>query len=333
MRLLVALILSVVAAAQPAEQERASLQKRARSLQALMQSPARLVEESISIVDAYDALAKRDPNAIPPGERMEIVTILRRAASASRYPLKKPAQAIELYRRAGALHAQQYPAMHGVVNAEEIADIQQFDLRDRAAAAATLRQVRDFFKPPAANKRQELAEWNIWKANWLDAEIAYLQTNKPFAGNIDAAAMTGFIPQIYYGGGAESLVSMPSAVTLDIQDPETASAAEIEKKLTEQPASHSTFLRTWMYATRLATPEAVQKYLSRNDPGGYWTASLLTLAAVAERDLDADADPRSNIVAALIRTESNQPTAIALLAREYAKKHRLPPPMKLDIGH
>ncbi len=329
MRLLHVLILAAVAAAQPAEQDRASLQKRARGLQALMQSPARLVEESISIADAYDALAKSDPNAIPPGERTEIVTILRRAASASRYPLKKPAQAIELYRRADALHAQQYPAMRGLMSAEEIADIQQFDLRDRAAAAATLRQARDFFKPLAANKGQELAEWYIWKANWLDAEIAYLATGKPFTGNIDAATMTGFIPQIYYGGGAASLASLP----LGIEDPESASPAEIEKKLAEQPASHSTFLRTWMYAARLATPAAVQKYLSSNDPGGYWTASLLTLAAVAERDLDADADPRSNVVAALIRTESNQPTAIALLAREYAKKHRLPPPMKLDIGH
>src|SRR5688500_6095480 len=56
MRLLVALILAAVAAAQPAETrtEIASLQKRARGLQALMQSPARLVEESISIANAYD---------------------------------------------------------------------------------------------------------------------------------------------------------------------------------------------------------------------------------------------------------------------------------------
>ena len=145
--------------------------------------------------------------------------------------------------------------------------------------------------------------------------------------------MRGFIPQIYYGAGAASMGGIPLDLTLNIYETGTVPPAELEKKLAALAPSHSTFLQTWMFATRLSTPAAVQKWLTRNDPGGYWTASLLTLAAVAERDLAASENPQSNVVAALIRTESNKPTAIALLAREYAKKHRLPPPMKLNIGH
>lgn len=130
-----------------------------------------------------------------------------------------------------------------------------------------------------------------------------------------------------------TVASVPLDPALNVYEQTSLPPAEIEKKLAALPPSHSTFLQTWLFANKLPSPAAAQKWLTRNDPAGYWTASLLTLAAVAERDLDATADPRSNVVAALVRTESKKPTAFALLAREYAKTHRLPPPMKLNIGH
>jgi hypothetical protein len=332
--LLLTFLLSAIAAAQPAEKEPASLRERAETLdQFLRQSPARFVEESLALADEYERLAKRTPNAKPsPGDQGTVVTILQRAASATRYQLGKPAQAIDLYRRAGALQEQQYRPSGGLVFGEDIADIQQFDLGDRAAAAATLRRLRDLYKPLAGSK-DELTVWYVWKAKWIDAEIAWLESGKPYTGNIDAAAMTGFIPQIYFGAGAGAVGGVLLDPTLNIYDSDAVPAAELEKKLSALRPSHSTFLQTWMFAARLPTPAAVQKWLTRNDPGGYWTASLLILAAVAERDLDPSEDPRFNVVASLIRTESNQPTAIALLARQYAKNHRLPPPMKLNIGH
>lgn len=332
--LLLMFMLSAIATAQPAEKELASLRKRAEALnQWQQQSPARFVEESLALADEYDRLAKRDPDVKQGrGDQGAMVMILRRAASASRYQLRKPAQAIDLYRRAGALQAQQYPPSGGLAFGDDIADIQQFDLRDRVAAAATLRRLRDLYKPQPGS-RNEMADWYVWKAKWIDAEIAWLESGKPYTGNIEAAAMIGFIPQFYFGGGADSLAGVPLDPALNMYESGSLPAAEIERKLSALPPSHSTFLRTWMFATHLSTPAAVQKWLTRNDPGGYWAASLLTLAAVAERDLDPSENPRSNVVASLIRTESNQPTAIALLAREYAKKHRLPPPMKLNIGH
>lgn len=308
------------------------LKQRERALEQLLRdSPERFVTESLALSAAYHAAGKRHANVKQSvGARGQAVTILTRAAFATRYILRQPERAIDLYRRAAALHAEQYPATRNVAFHEDIADIQQFDLRDHSAAATTLEQLRTFAAARATDKG-ELAEWGTWKVKWLDAEIAHLRTKKPYTGNVDQAAMTGFIAQLYYG--AATVASVPLDPALNVYSETSLSPGEIETKLAALPVSHTTFLQTWMFATKLPTPAAAQKWLTRNDPAGYWSASLLTLAAVAERDLDAAADPRFNVVAALIRTPSKKPTAFALLARQYAKKHRLPPPMKLNIGH
>ncbi|HYC60455.1 MAG TPA: hypothetical protein VEK79_12900 [Thermoanaerobaculia bacterium] len=314
------------------QQDLAPLEKRVRALEQLLRdAPERFVTESLELSAAYHEAAKRHAKVTQSaGARSDAVTILIRAAFATRQILRQPERALDLYRRAAALHAERYPSAREAAFRDEIADIQQFDLRDHAAAANTLERLREFEKAHATNQG-EMAGWSAWRAQWLDAEITYLRSKKAFAGTVNAAAMTGLIAQIYYGAG--TVGSVPLDPALNIYSETSLSPAEIETKLAALPASHTTFLQTWMFATKLPTPAAAQKWLTRNDPAGYWSASLLTLAAVAERDLDASADPKSNVVASLIRTESRKPTAFALLARQYAKTRRLPPPMQLNIGH
>jgi hypothetical protein len=86
-------------------------------------------------------------------------------------------------------------------------------------------------------------------------------------------------------------------------------------------------------ATRLTTPATVSRWLARNDPGGYWKTSLLTLAAVADRDASPSANPRGDLAAGLVRTPEGKPTALALVAREWAKGKTLPGRMDLRMGH
>jgi hypothetical protein len=307
--------------------ERDALRKREQGLDALLQkSPARFVEESIAIADAYGQMDRRSDKI---GRRADVATILRRAAAASRFSLAQPVQAIELYRRAGALQDELFPQSAGLGFAENIADLQQFDLHDRAAAAATLRRARPFYQSHFQPKG-EMAAWMTWKLQWLDAEVAYLETGKPFRGKVDAKPMMGFLGQIYFGAGGEAVGGVPLDPALNAYAPNALPPAELEKKVAALPASHDTFLRTWLFVTRFTTPKAVQQWLTRNDPGGYWSASLLTLAAVADRDLTPS---DTSILATLVRTEEKKPTAIALLAREHAKQHPLPPKMRLAIGH
>jgi hypothetical protein len=180
---------------------------------------------------------------------------------------------------------------------------------------------------PFIDRDQELAAWYSWKTQWLEAEIAYLESGKPFSGEIDTRALTGFMPQLYYGAGREAMGTIADPA-LNIFNPTAVPAAELEAKLLALRPSHSTFLQTWIFATRLPNAAAVRKWLARNDPGGFWAASLLTLAAIGDRDFtDADAGGEGNVMEMLIRGEKGQPTPVALLAREYAKSHKLPPPI------
>jgi tetratricopeptide (TPR) repeat protein len=314
-----------VAAQQAAiEKELAPLETRRAQLRALMESsPARFIEESISVADAYAAFATRYASVSQSQRvRMEAATLLLGAAATARYSLKKPAQAIALYRRATTLNGQGQPGASALAYAEEIADIQQFDLGDRAAAAATFQQLRKALEPALAGT-YELKEWNVWKVRWIDAELAYLASGKPFQGEIDTTALASFFAQIYYGFGKGTVAGVLPDPSLNPFNPVTIPPAEMEKKLSAPP-SHSTFLQTWLFISHLPNAASVQKWLSRNDPGGYWTASLLTVAAVVDRDLEREENASEDVIKTLVRTESNQPTPLALLAREYAKKHPIP---------
>jgi hypothetical protein len=315
------------------ETELAPLEKRKRALEELLaQSPARFIEESLALADAYESLAKRhaaEPRSRGIGE--DATATLSRAASAARFRANDPRQAIDLYRRAGAMHKSHFPPAGDFTYAEEIADIQQFDLKDRAAAAATLGALRTFFAQLPTGG--ELAEWNVWKMKWLEAEIAWLRSGKSFDGAVDAVALTGFIAQLYYGFGAGTVWPAPLDRAFNPSESRSLSPAELENILSAAPGSHNVFQRTWTLAVRLPAPAAVRVWLTRNDPGGFWTASMLTLAALADRDVDPAADPGFDIVALLVRTQDRKPTALALLAREYAKTHKLPARMDLRTGH
>jgi hypothetical protein len=335
---LFAAALALAAGAQPTglEAELAPLQKRQSALEmTLRQSPARFIEEATALASAYASVAKKySANPRSTSARSDAAALLARAADAARYLVKNPRQAVELYRRAAAIHAAAFshvPAAAMVYDAA-IADVLQFDARDRAAAAAALEPQRTFYSTPLP-AGTELREWYVWKSKWLDAEIAWLRTGKPFAGTIDSEAMLGFIIELYYGAGAAAV----SAVSIDpalnpYGGAEPIPAAELEKKLDSLPPSHTTFLRTSMFVSRLESKAAVERWLSRNDPGGYRRASMLTLAAVLDRDYNAS-EGGTQSLHPMVRTDGGKPTALALAARDYAKTHKLPAPMKIELGH
>jgi hypothetical protein len=109
-----------------------------------------------------------------------------------------------------------------------------------------------------------------------------------------------------------------------------AAAARRYAALAALPPSPGTFVRTWSFATYLP-PDAARAWLARNDPPGFRTASLLTLAAI----LDRQATGEPHILSNLVRSDfgRGKPTGFALLAREYTKTHRIPEVGKVQFGH
>jgi hypothetical protein len=114
------------------------------------------------------------------------------------------------------------------------------------------------------------------------------------------------------------------AAALDV-DP---GGAVDDKTADARRPSHTNFLLAWRYAARLPSKEAAAAWLERNDPAGFWRASLLTFAAIRDRSLPPSGGFGFGGYEAsfdLVRLPSGQPTAFALLAREYAKTHVIPP--------
>ncbi|MEA2237244.1 MAG: hypothetical protein QOC81_1968 [Thermoanaerobaculia bacterium] len=242
-------------------------------------------------------------------------------ADFARTKLHAPARAISIYQRAEGHVAKGRPVfgMHDL-----IADIYEFDLNDRAAAAATFRQLRDAYAGMPKQRRADYAAWDGWKKKWLDAEIAFLENGRRFEGALTAADLTGFQQQIYFGAGMVITNGEPDASFNPYEAPDTLPAATHDKLL-RIPGSHTTFLRVWLYAVRLRSTADARAWIERNDRAGFWADSLLTLAAVTDRlSKEEQGNPRRDVGAMIVRLPSGDVTGMALLGREYAKSHALP---------
>lgn len=249
---------------------------------------------------------------------------LMRLADYARTKLHSPERAIAIYRRAEAQSAKEQPLGGSLALHEQIADVYEFDLNDRPSAAATFRQLRDATGNVPKQTRADYAAWWEWKRKWLDAEIAFLENGRRFEGRLTAADLAGFQQQIYFGVGIVTTNGEVDASLNPYNVPDRLPAATREKIL-RLPGSHTTFLHTWVYAVRLESAADARVWIERNDPAGFWTASMLTLAAVVDAMSEKErGDPKRDVGAMIVRTPTGQVTGLAILGREYAKKHALP---------
>jgi len=245
-------------------------------------------------------------------------------ADYARTKLHSPERAIAIYRHAEAQSAKEQPRGSGLALHEQIADVYEFDLNDRAAAAATFRQLRDASASLPRETRADYAAWREWKRKWLDAEIAFLENGRRFEGSLTAPDLTGFQQQIYFGVGIVTTNGEVDASLNPFEVPDRLPTATREKLLS-LPGSHTTFLHTWVYAVRLESAADARMWIERNDRAGFWTASLLTLAAVVDAMGEKErGDPKRDVGAMIVRTPTGQVTGLAILGREYAKRHALP---------
>jgi hypothetical protein len=297
------------------------LDAREAKLRALQTTaPERFVAESLRLAEDYMRVGETYRAVRQSvGARGKAFTLARTAAMFARFKLRNPKNAIELCRRAAEFMTSDNPKAGPHALDEEVADIYQFDLHDYAAAIQSLNAMRPLYSKADGG---EFAQWYAWKSKWLDAETAFLKTGKRFAGSLSGDEAAGFIGQIYFTSAGLGELGLDPALNPYNATTTTLTPAEIETKLAALLPSHSTFQMTWIFATHLP-PAAARKWLDRNDPGGYWSASLLTLAAMADQKAGTTyvgSDPLSMIV----RTPEGKPTGLALLAREYAKTHVVP---------
>jgi len=252
------------------------------------------------------------------GVRADAMSEMMKLAAFARSTMRDPRLAIDLYRRAAKIQRALYGGAKPIGMNDRIADIEQFDLGDRKAAAAHLRELRALYR----DEDGEFANYNRWTQRWLDAEIAWLEEGKTFDGSLIAKEMAGFYMHLFYGAGAEITNGEPIDPALNPYSPPRLTSAEMEKKLQAFRPSHANFLRHYQFAVQMS-PGALRTWLTRNDPAGFWRASFLALGAIGDRVPVPAEGEGGDFLVSLVRKDG-KPTALALLAREYAKTHAIP---------
>ncbi|HKR63251.1 MAG TPA: hypothetical protein VJZ00_05925 [Thermoanaerobaculia bacterium] len=221
-------------------------------------------------------------------------TRMRKTADFVRRIQRDPKRAIAIYRRAAELHDLQYPNFpKGLASLLQIADTQEYDLNDHAAAAATLRPFLQYAQGGS-----------------LAAELAYLEHGKTFTGPLTKEDLPICGQSLYFGFGADETAGEGLAPDLNPFADAVPLAPATRAKLLALPPSHSMFMRTWIFAARLEDPNDARTWLERNDKAGWWRACVLTLSAIGDKNSKVDGVP-----AMLARTPSGKPSGFALLAR------------------
>jgi hypothetical protein len=335
--LILAVILASSSGAQPASgaptaaEMDAAAQPIREKLMVLMKArdvtPERYVSESIACAEQLSALADRFSKVKQSGGvRSEAISQMMKTADFVRTRMNDPRRAITIYARAAAIDTRPYPWPAGTSMDGKIADIQEYDLNDHAAAAATLRRSRAIAQKFAAleSQRQDQTGGPRWDPRWFDVEIAFLEQGTTYTGVITENDLRLFQETLFFGTALDRLNSNPLGPDLDVYDEKRTLSPEARKHLFALIPSHSTFLRTWVFAARLTNKEDARRWLTSNDKAGFWRACLLALAAIADRKASLHGDSTSPDVLYFVRTADGKPNGFALLGREFAARNPLP---------
>ena len=157
-----------------------------------------------------------------------------------------------------------------------IADTLQFDLRDVEGALAQYRSAAQSIRSAQAASPVEAQSMLDWWAGWFDAEIRFLAEGRRYSGRLGGEAAIAFAMLPLLASQA------PPASELARTLAETPIDAErVAKAFRALPASRTTLAATVHRLACLPDADAILAFLDRNDPSGYWTATLFAVRAGA----------------------------------------------------
>jgi hypothetical protein len=220
-------------------------------------SPQQRAVDEEKRIDAVVASARTGSAQQRVSGAMQAESSYSKLADFVRFRLNDPRRAIVIYRKAAETHRIAFPGGAGSFAPIDIGDIYQFDLKDKKLAAA---EYEKFLQSLAgAPPRPEFA----WMRSWLTHELAYLRSGTRFDHAVSVEEANAFRSFLFFFGTGETNRGEPANLM--------------------SPSSHLTFVRTFVLAAQLTDEKALNSWLTRNDPAGYWRASFLSLAAYAAR--------------------------------------------------
>jgi hypothetical protein len=260
----------------------AELQKRTEALTAgRYKIIALLKADTAAFVKAYEEYIAAEEALVREYGDLQSATGLKQKVGSEylaigdvvRFRLKQTGRALELYRAA---------ERYGGFGTFAIADLQQFDLGDKAAALSTLRRLVD---PPGAPVSDNDTEAFIQRFSraWLAHQIAYLSDGRKFSGTLDMQDCSGGAIIMAYGMGNNEFNELGLAQFMPLyQYAEQGKAphddsVRLAAAFADLPSSNLVLMRTAMFVGIFPDAPSILRYLARNDPAGYSSACFFAV--------------------------------------------------------
>lgn len=235
--------------------------------------PAKYLAAARARLAALEALQREYPDVPHPaaGLRSDFGPAYLDLAHLARFRLSQHAVAIEMYEAAWR---------HGnPLGRLGIADMAQFDLRDRARALREYRGMLRDLEAAGPRAAQEAAA-AAWARRWLSHQVAYLETGRRFGGKLGAEDLEAAPLLVLFGHGSPG-----NELGIDARDLE--SPERLAARLQALPASAFSLLRASAVFGMLEDDAAILSLLERLDPAGYASAVLLGAARKLGRESPA----------------------------------------------
>ncbi len=264
------------------------------------------LERSRQRIEGLAALAEsfrdaRDVDTL----RNEIANDYARIGHGLRFRLKDPRGALEMY----AASDRWRPFLGGLW----IADTLQFDLGDTRAAAAQYRTLlsRMNARVPSRNEEENLLA--LWTTRWLEHQLAYLESGKPFNGAIGHDESQSLKAVLFWSGvaGPHDGLDLPR---------HDAGDALIRAAIDKLPASTYMLARIMpLVLKRDLTTDLAP--LRRFDPAGYTMAGFVAfLSPRVDPRMDAPEKTWALMMASL--RDNDLETAFACMTPEMRARYR-----------
>jgi hypothetical protein len=183
-----------------------------------------------------------------------------------RFGLQQPQRALKLYESGKRMRA--------AGSDFAIADLQQFDLHDKRAALATYKAMLASKQQGSSNDIEASIE--RFALDWAGHQVAYLERDEVFSGeiSIDQCGVPALL--LGYGGGYEveslGLAKLPARARSAGGRLDSRDALALQSALEHLPTSGVILMHTIGAVLELSDAASIVRYVSRHDPAGFATA-------------------------------------------------------------
>lgn len=265
--------------------EREALVTEARSLAG--SNPQRASKAYREFVEATIADVAGREERPESGETLRVLRqVADEAARHERYARRDPRAAIALLRDVAKAFDRAPPEAPRSLLHWQVADILDFDLRDREGAAVQMEEEAALSRASLARAGGQEALFAEGFVEWMQAEASYLRSGTRAHGRPTEAMRAGVGMVMYLNaanGGHPALRALLAEVKSGTRKPGAGEQAKVVATLAGLPPSRANLFVMLSLAAYFPDEASMRQYLDRHDPAGAVSLVLLDLLVQVDR--------------------------------------------------